>query len=169
MNNQVSREEIGARALAWAYHWIGLKWRTVFETRRQLKRKNFRFEKTEYQLTVSEIDETIKTLLTEKWLDDRRYANEFVALAIRNNPRGAAQLKVKLKRRGIPDDLISVALEQLNDNVVRTMAKGLLEKKKRQLGIADVSRIDYKQKARLGRYLFSRGIQSDIIWSLLEG
>ncbi len=159
-------EEAYPIILSYCTRLINIKPRTVFEINKKtdeyLKRR---------KIEVLGLDavkkKVIKELIELKLLDDRKYALSFVELALANNPSGPVMLKKRLRNRGVAEKYIEEALAKfVNDEVLLGVARKLAEKKMRMVGIKP-SNLSQKEKAKIGRYLASKGIPVNMIWEIL--
>jgi len=73
------------------------------ELRRKLAR---RFE-------PEEIESVLIQLTEEDYLDDRRFAREYLRQLLNTQPQGARLLRVKLLKRGLDSDLVEESLNEL--------------------------------------------------------
>ncbi|MDR1940247.1 MAG: RecX family transcriptional regulator [Clostridiales bacterium] len=87
------------------------------------------------------------------YLDDAAYAADYVAA--HKSKLGSLALKYELKQRGVSEDLINYAIEDIDEEEA---ACGLLKKYMRGGGLSDV-----KQKNKAVRYLASKGYKYDTV------
>jgi len=130
--------------------------RTVQEMRNWLQKKG-----TE----ATAIDETIVLLLDAKYLDDDKYAEQFIELSVRNRPQGRILLHKRLRKRGVAEDKIRSQLdEHYSAEEEHDVCLKLAERKLAQ-DAADLPK--QKQIALVGRFLASRGFSEGMIWEVL--
>jgi len=106
----------------------------------------------------------ILKLHEEKFLDDRRYARFYVRDKFKLNRWGKIKITAMLRQKGIQDEIIYEALEQINDedyyqtcaDLIHTKAAGLNEKNQ------------FTRKGKLFRFAAGRGFESDLIHRILS-
>lgn len=114
-------------------------------------------------LAENEIDRVIQRLFELKYLDDKKYAEDFIADRLRFKPTGKFFLKEKLKLKGVSKETIDsvlggVDLDEFN-LAVEAVNKGARRWDKYPL---------QKQKEKAFRFLASRGFSSDAIYKAIK-
>ena len=128
---------------------LSYRWRSERELRDRLARRG---------VEASEIDETIERLSLEGWIDDERFAREYVRSRARRH--GRRRIGTDLRRFGIDDataaDALSAELtHDLEDDVIRRIASRKIETMKRRGGNDSISSEVGRRK--LARFLLNRG------------
>ncbi len=95
------------RALEFGYAYLNQRERTVNEVRRHLEGKG---------LAAELIDATIRTLADQGYLDDRRFAQMFIADKRELERWGSERIRRRLQARGIDRDLVAAALLEGSDS-----------------------------------------------------
>lgn len=115
-------------------------------------------------VTASDRHEVLQRLLSERFIDDRRYAEAFIREKINLSSWGEYKIRTTLRTKGIAEPIIAQALAQaegLNDN---SRLGERLERKLRTLK-ADTP---YQLKAKLVRYGLSLGYPMDSVIECAE-
>lgn len=115
-------------------------------------------------VTASDRHEVLQRLLSERFIDDRRYAEAFIREKINLSSWGEYKIRTTLRTKGIAEPIIAQALaeaEGLNDN---SRLGERLERKLRTLK-ADTP---YQLKAKLVRYGLSLGYPMDSVIECAE-
>jgi len=117
--------------------------------------------------TESEIEESIKKVLNRlkelRYLDDTRFATDFIENRTAFRPRGKFLLKRELERKGVHPDLAERVLESQDIDEV-ALAQEALKKK-----LKTIQRdLPQKQKAKAMRFLSSRGFKIDAIYKVID-
>lgn len=101
------------------------------------------------------IDEAIDYAKSYHYIDDERFARDFVRLSCHNKSR--IRLKQDLSQKGIDKDIIDIAIEEeyVVDEV--ELLKDLLRKRHFD------SEADYAEKQKHFRYLASKGYSTSVI------
>ena len=97
-------------------------------------------------------------------VDDEAYAAMLVRSKLASRGLARRALRQELKRKGIDDDVATVALEQVDDDVEREQALVLARKK-----MVTMSRLDEPtQTRRLAGLLARKGYSGELVWSVIR-
>ncbi len=107
----------------------------------------------------------VERLLTEKYVDENRYAHAFVRSKSRYNRWGRDKIVRMLKQKGISDSDIADGLTELDDEETEEMLIALLSSKMRSLKYKN----DYELYLKLMRFAVSRGFPLDMVKRSIEG
>ena len=105
------------------------------------------------------ISSILSYLIEERYVDESRYANAFVKDKYRFNRWGVVKIKMALRQKKLPNEIIEQALELIDKE---TNIENLLEiiKTKRRT----IHDIDYQKiKGKLFRFGISRGFESQSV------
>ncbi|MDD6350974.1 MAG: regulatory protein RecX [Lachnospiraceae bacterium] len=149
---KILKEVMIPRARKRAMHLLEEQDRTRAELSERLKTAGYLPEAIEDALSYVE---------SFHYIDDERYARNYIRFHQENKSR--RRLSQDLKKKGLSDDLIRLAMEEENETDPKEQIRNLLLKKH-----FDLSNPDYqtrrKEEARACRFLASRGFEmSDII------
>lgn len=106
------------------------------------------------------IDQVVEFLYGYHYLDDRRYAEQF--LAIHGSEFTRSQIKTKLYQRGVTSELIDELLEDFDLTDEKILINKIIEKKR-----FDRSNADEKERNRMVRHLLSKGFSYNVIRDLI--
>ena len=106
------------------------------------------------------IDEAIDYAKGYHYIDDERFARDFVRLSCDSKSR--IRLKQDLIQKGIDKDIIEIAIEEEYQIDEVELLKNLLRKRHFD------SSADYKEKQKHFRYLASKGYSTSIIRRAME-
>ena len=130
-----------------ALDYISFKPRTTQETRQKLRQAG-------YEAFL--IDKTIAELTNNGLLNDEYYAEQWVEERLLLKPRSKRVLVYELQQKGIPENLIQSAVEDVDDfQSAYEIAENRLYR------YEGLSKFDFRNK--LGRYLASKGYSYDVI------
>lgn len=149
-------------ALNYALWLLGRRDRSVGEIEKRLKDKEYSSE---------EIKGTIHFLDKKKFLDDTRFAQNYIKNQLLIKPQGKYQLKLKLNKKLVPDDIIDKTLEEINEEDERDQMKEAAEKwRKSKYKVLSIKYQGDKNKIKnsLVRYLISRGFGWDLIKEAID-
>lgn len=110
------------------------------------------------QVTARIIDK----LREGRFIDERRYAKAFVRDKLRFNGWGQWKIFAALRGKGIPENLVREALDEIDCNDMRSKLLDVARRKAATLNLSETS-----GRAKLYRFLMGRGYSGeDIGWAL---
>lgn len=115
-------------------------------------------------LDENEQNHIIDYLKQERYIDNKRFAEAFVRDKARFNGWGPQKIRFELSLRHIDTEIISIALQQVEDNDFNDQLIHLLKSKLRTSTQSDPLRL----KASLIRFAASRGFSYDQISEALS-
>ena len=130
-----------------AVEFISYKPRTSQETRRKLQSAGY---------DESFIEDTLLQLTELGFLNDEQYAEQWVDSRKRMKPRSKRMLAYELRKKGISDDLIQSAVEEVDD-----FQSACEIAEKRLYRYEGLSKYEFRNK--LGNYLAGKGFSYDVI------
>ena len=148
MMNDEHRELSKAKTIA--FRSLKIRERSVLELREKLVLK---------KVPKDTIDQTIKFLLTKKFLDDRTFARNWIRYR-RARPFGPKRIKLELRQKGVDDEIIAQELEDAftgfnQEEVVQVLAS------RRAARYRDEDPI--KRKRKVFDFLARRGFSLEMI------
>lgn len=114
-------------------------------------------------LTSADADKIVEYLVSNRYVDDSRFAKAFASDKVRFSKWGRMKVKMGLRAKGLSDSLISSALESIDPEDYMTALNSALVAKARSLDLTDV-----KGRQSLYRHLASRGFESPMIISAIK-
>lgn len=103
-------------------------------------------------------------LVSERYVDDERYARAFVRDKVRYQKWGRRKIEQGLWQKHIADDIRQRVLNHIDDEEYLSVLRPLLKQKRK--GIKASS--DYELNQKLLRFALSRGFTFDIICQCLD-
>jgi regulatory protein len=128
----------------------------VFDVKMKIKDWNLRPEV---------VDEIIRKLFDENYLDEERYARNFAGGKFRIKKWGRNKILIELSKKRIPEIYIQMALQEIDEGEYLDALKELITKKEALLNVKD----PVKKKTKLISYASSKGYGLPIILKVLEG
>ncbi len=123
---------------------------------RKLEQKNY---------PEDEIQAAIKACQRLGYIDDRRYADIY-SRQLQRNGYGRRRIRQMLKSKYVPEPIIDAAVEnRCTDAMEESRCRQLLHKKTRAMS-GDRQR--FNDKAKLYRYLLSRGFSPAVIQAVID-
>ena len=135
----------------YCFRILGLKPYTESEIRKKIYG---RFKNVEEKT----INEVVAKLIELKYVDDKKFIENYVEYRSSISPRGVYLLKQELYRKGINSDLISEVLNKIEIDEIK-LAQELANHKLQSLQSYEPQ----KRKEKLMRFLQSRGFGYDVI------
>ncbi|GIV33955.1 MAG: regulatory protein RecX [Chitinophagales bacterium] len=110
------------------------------------------------------IEKLIRRLERRGFLDEKRYARLFAREKFHLSAWGKIKIRHALRQKGISDDLIEVALEEIPQEEYLATLRKLFSQKIHALAATDKA----SRKEKVFRYLAGRGFEPDLITRLME-
>lgn len=107
----------------------------------------------------------MQRLVSERYVDDERYARAFVRDKIRYNKWGRRKVEQALWMKHIDDDIRSRVLSEVDDEEYLSVLRPLLKQKRRSIKAAS----DYERNQKLVKFALGRGFTFDIIRQCIDG
>ena len=107
------------------------------------------------------LERITQELLQQRYLDDHRFALNFMHDAIEFKKWSLTKIKVELQKKGVNKAIINELLSDLDDSIWKEQIVGLVQKNKAKFRRADLS----KRKKKIYDYLARKGYNSTLIWS----
>lgn len=111
-----------------------------------------------------DLEEIIAELITEGFLNEERYARSYTRGKFRINQWGRTKIVQGLKAKGIPDSLIRLSMEEIDEKQYLETLTGLLQKKMHSLG----ERNSALQRKKLFSFALGRGFEYELVREVIE-
>ena len=109
-------------------------------------------------------NQIVDRLLEEDFINEKRYCNFFVKDKFRFNKWGKIKISYALKQKGLSADLISEALDAIDEGEYDEMLASILKSKLAGLKYE----FEYERQGKLFRFAQSRGFESQAISRVLR-
>lgn len=106
----------------------------------------------------------MQRLVSERYVDDERYARAFVRDKIRYNKWGRRKVEQALWQKRIDEDIRQQVLDEVDDEEYLCVLRPLLKQKRR----STKAESDYELNQKLVRFALGRGYTYDIIRQCLD-
>lgn len=103
-------------------------------------------------------------LVSERYVDDERYARAFVKDKVRYNKWGRRKVEQALWHKHIDEDIRQQVLDEIDDEEYISVLRPLLKQKRRSTKAAN----DYQLNQKLMRFALGRGFTFDIIRQCMD-
>jgi regulatory protein len=118
----------------------------------------------EWGMWTDAVESIIGELIVHGYLNEARFATAFVGGKFRMKKWGRVKIKMELKKRRVPDNLIRDALKTIDDREYGKSLQLLYEQKSREVK----EKHPLKKQQKIMRYLASKGFEQDLIWDLFK-
>lgn len=105
------------------------------------------------------LEEIMAELITKGFLNEQRFAQEFVLGKFKALKWGRLKIVNELRRKDVPKPIIYEAMEHIDDDRYLEVLNELAERKFKSLP----GRKSLKKKAALQRFLIGKGFESDMV------
>jgi len=112
-----------------------------------------------WELPEEEQARVMQRLVSERYVDDERYARAFVKDKVRYNKWGRRKVEQALWQKHIDEDIRQRVLDEVDDEEYLSVLKPLLKQKRK----STKANSDYELNQKLVRFAISRGFTYDII------
>jgi regulatory protein len=106
----------------------------------------------------------MQRLISERYVDDERYAQAFVKDKIRYNKWGRRKVEQALWQKRIDEDIRKRVLDEVDDDEYLSVLRPLLKQKRKSIKAQN----DYELNQKLMRFALGRGFTLDIIRQCIE-
>jgi regulatory protein len=143
------------RAKQQAYRLLAYRSQTSSELRDRLQRRGY---------TATIIDEVLRQLASDGYIDDRKLAFDWARYRLQAKPLGRRRLAWELQRRGVPSESVEEVLREVYSEFDEvTLAEQAARKR---LGSKELPRSP-RERQRYARYLLSLGFDADTVAAAL--
>lgn len=118
----------------------------------------------EWGLHQEDVEQIISDLISENFLNEERFAKAFVLGKFRMQAWGKIKIKQHLKAKRVSEPLIKIAMREIDLDDYEDKLEELIAKKLP----SNISKLSLADKAKLVRYLQSKGYESDLIFAKLK-
>ena len=118
---------------------------------------------TEWKVGHAGSEKIIEQLIKEDYLNEERFARSFAGGKFRINHWGKTKIIYELEKRKVPDLIIQIGLEEIDDAEYEETLKEVLIRKNREIKDND----PYKRKQKLTAYAFQKGYHYELIRKII--
>jgi regulatory protein len=159
MNQETSRKEPNKYSFLEAKSKIESY--CAYQDRSHYEVKNKLFS---WGLSSDQVDQITAYLIENKFLDEGRFAESYVSGKLRIKHWGRIKIKQGLKQKQIPEKIIQLAFKTIDPDEYFNILKHEIAKKQKDLSN---EKDPWKKKAKLLRYVQSKGFENDLIFDAL--
>ena len=126
--------------------------------------KDLSIKLREWNIKEGVAEKIINKLVGDDYINEERFARNYAGSKFRIKKWGKNRIIYEMKRKGIPDLIIQIGLEEIEDDEYINAIKELLSKKSFTLSDKD----PLKRKQKLARYAIAKGYRPGIVWDVLN-
>lgn len=115
-------------------------------------------------VSESDSEKLINTLIRENFINEDRYASAFVRDKFNYNKWGKVKITAYLRARQIPSEVISGALETIDDEIYLSTLRELINSHRRHIKAKNLPDL----RGKLLRYGLSKGFESSLLYDILN-
>jgi regulatory protein len=141
--------------LSKARSYCALQERCISETEEKLR---------EWKVKPDKAEKIIEQLIKEDYLNEERFAKSFAGGKFRINHWGKTKIIYELERRKVPDLIIQIGLEEIEEDEYEETLKELLVRKNREIKDKD----PYKRKQKLVAFALQKGYHYGLVKQAIE-
>jgi len=117
-----------------------------------------------YSMSEDNMEKVISILIKENYIDDKRYAEFYTEDKFRLNRWGRIKIRHGLRQKGISEEYIAKALNNIEEPEYFNSLKNLLIEKQRSLPKGSPQ----KTKGKLFRFAQGRGFETELIYKIID-
>ncbi len=118
----------------------------------------------EWKVGSERSEKIIEQLVKEDFLNEERFAKSYAGGKFRINHWGKTKIIYELERRQVPDLIIQIGLQEIDDEEYEEALKELLLRKSKEINEKD----PYKRKQKLIAYAAQKGFEFNLIRDVLS-
>ncbi|MAS52826.1 MAG: RecX family transcriptional regulator [Flavobacteriales bacterium] len=117
-----------------------------------------------FELSSEKIENILCILIEENFIDEERFAKNFVRGKFRQKKWGKIKIKQHLKQKEISDYCIKKGFEEITREEYLKILNEILLKKSNKLMDDNV----FIKKQKIAKYAINKGFENDLVWGLLR-
>jgi regulatory protein len=119
---------------------------------------------TAWGVSDEDKNKIIKRLISEDFINEKRFCTHFVKDKFRFNKWGKIKISYALKQKGLSNELINSALSTIDEGEYQEMLASILKTKLTGLKYE----FEYEKQGKLFRFAQSRGFENNVIDRVLR-
>jgi regulatory protein len=115
-------------------------------------------------LRTSEVDEMISHLITERYLNEERFAKAFAGGKFRLKNWGKIKIIQSLESKGLTQNCIKAGLSEIQEDDYRNTIESLVMKKIDSLEELNL----FVKREKISNYLIQKGFEPSLVWAIVK-
>lgn len=132
--------------------------------RQEQCRKDILLKLSRWDISGSDAEQILSTLEQEGFIDHLRYAKSFTIDKVKFNRWGKIKIRWMMRQKEIPEDIIEIAITQIDEDDYENLLRNELEKKIKTFR----SKSEAEKKAKLIQFATQRGFEYEIIYKVVK-
>lgn len=138
-----------------AQQYCSYQERSLFEVKSKLE---------EWRTQEAVAEKIIKQLREENYLNEEQFAKSYAVGKFRQKKWGKNKIIYELKKKRVPDLIIQIGLQEIEDAEYEEVLKDLITKKLDEIKESDPRKRAYK----VARFAIGRGFRSALVWEVMN-
>lgn len=133
-------------------------------SRREYCVDDIRNKLSQWGIKNEDAEKIIGILISENFINETRFATAFARDKFKYNKWGKVKIAGHLRAKKIPPDIITSALDSIDNEQYIKILQGLIENHRRSVK----AKSQYDLKVKLLRYGLSKGFESSLLYDILN-
>ncbi len=133
-------------------------------SKREYCREDIRLKLNDWGLGDNESGEILATLVSEKFIDEKRYTRAFARDKFNYNKWGKIKISALLRMKRIPSETISEALASIDQDLYLQTLKDLISSHRKHVRAKN----QFEMNGKLLRFALSKGFESSLVYDILK-
>ncbi len=109
-------------------------------------------------------EEIINHLIHNDYLNEERFVKNFAISKFRQKKWGKNKIIYELKKKKVPDLIIQIGLQEIDEKEYEECLKDLLQKKAKEIKEDNPQ----KKKTKLANYATNKGYRTGLVWDVIN-
>jgi len=118
----------------------------------------------ELEIFGDDLENIIVDLISEKFLDEERFARSYVRGKFRMKSWGRIRIRQELKQRNISPYCLRKGFEEINEIDYEATLTKLIKKKNKE----EREKNEFKRKGKLAQYAIRKGYETYLVWKVIH-
>ena len=118
----------------------------------------------DFELNNNEIENILCSLIEQNFINEERFAKNFVRGKFRQKKWGKIKIKQHLKQKQISDYSIKTGLEEIDTEDYLTTLDLIISRKEKLISEEN----NFIKKQKIAKYAINKGFENDLVWDHLS-
>ena len=118
----------------------------------------------DFELHNNDIENILCSLIEQNFINEERFAKNFVRGKFRQKKWGKIKIKQHLKQKQISDYCIKTGLEEIDTEDYLTTLDLIISKKGKLISEEN----NFIKKQKIAKYAINKGFENDLVWDYLS-
>jgi len=126
--------------------------------------KELRNKLYDYGLYSEEVEEVISELIVDGYINEERFAKQYVGGKFRMKKWGRIRISIGLKKHNISAYCQKQGMKEIEDDDYTDTLKGIILKKASTEKEVNL----FKRRNKIAKYAISKGFEPELVWAVLK-